>query len=86
MQDHPVLGQVALGYSPIIDRQRNVVATRLTVFAEPGSTPPDALALLYLLGRSRPAVANWRSRCARRMALQRAVKLRHPRSRRRRCR
>ena len=57
MQDHPVLGQVALGYSPIIDRQRNVVATRLTVFAEPGSTPPDALALLYLLGEVWPVAA-----------------------------
>ncbi|MDZ7590151.1 MAG: HDOD domain-containing protein [Rubrivivax sp.] len=57
MQDHPVLGQVALGFSPIIDRQRHVVATRLTVFAEPGSTPPDALALLYLLGEVWPVSA-----------------------------
>ena len=28
----PILGQVALGYSPMIDRNRAVIATRLTVF------------------------------------------------------
>ena len=30
--DAPILGQVALSYCPIIDRHRNVMATRLTVF------------------------------------------------------
>jgi EAL and modified HD-GYP domain-containing signal transduction protein len=30
--DAPILGQVALSYCPIIDGQRNVMATRLTVF------------------------------------------------------
>ena len=30
--DAPILSQVALSYSPIIDRHRNVIATRLTVF------------------------------------------------------
>ncbi len=49
MQDHPVLGQVALGYSPMIDRQRAVVATRLTVFPEPRDAKPDAQALLTAL-------------------------------------
>ncbi len=49
MQDHPVLGQVALGYSPMIDRQRAVVATRLTVFPEPPDATPDAQALLLAL-------------------------------------
>ena len=34
MQDHTVLGHVALGYSPMIDRQRAVVGLRLTVFPE----------------------------------------------------
>ena len=29
--DAPILGQVALSYCPIIDAQRNVMATRLTV-------------------------------------------------------
>ena len=31
MLDVPILGQVALGYSPFIDRNRAVSATRLTV-------------------------------------------------------
>jgi len=48
MQDHPVLGQVALGYSPMIDRQRSVVATRLTVFPEQPEGV-DSAALLALL-------------------------------------
>jgi c-di-GMP phosphodiesterase len=46
MQDHPILGQVALGYSPMIDRRRAVVATRLTVFPERPDAGPDAVALL----------------------------------------
>jgi EAL and modified HD-GYP domain-containing signal transduction protein len=46
MQDHPVLGQIIVGHSPLIDRQRAVVATRLTIFpADPGQVP-DAQALL----------------------------------------
>ena len=32
MLDVAILGQVALGYSPFIDRNRSVSATRLTVF------------------------------------------------------
>jgi EAL and modified HD-GYP domain-containing signal transduction protein len=55
MQDHPVLGQVALGYSPMIDRQRNVVATRLTVFPERPDAAPDAAALLAALAEVWPA-------------------------------
>jgi c-di-GMP phosphodiesterase len=43
---HPVLGQVALGYSPMIDRQRAVVTTRLTVFPQSPDATPDARALL----------------------------------------
>ncbi|HET8869748.1 MAG TPA: HDOD domain-containing protein [Aquabacterium sp.] len=30
--DHAILGQIALAYSPVIDRNRNVTATRLSVF------------------------------------------------------
>lgn len=30
--DHAILGQLALAYSPVIDRNRNVTATRLSVF------------------------------------------------------
>ena len=46
MHDHPVLGQVALGYCPMIDRQRAVVATRITVFPERPDATPDAAALI----------------------------------------
>jgi EAL and modified HD-GYP domain-containing signal transduction protein len=49
MQDHPVLGQVALGYSPMIDRQHQVVATRLTVFPERPDAAVDAGGLLRAL-------------------------------------
>ncbi len=49
MQDHPVLGQVTLGYSPMTDRQRAVVATRLTIFPERPDSAPDPVALLAAL-------------------------------------
>ncbi len=49
MQEHSVLGQVALGYSPMTDRQRSVVATRLTVFPDKPDAVPDAQALLRAL-------------------------------------
>jgi c-di-GMP phosphodiesterase len=52
---HPVLGQVAMGYSPMIDRQRAVVATRLTVFPETPDAVPDARALLRALESVWPA-------------------------------
>lgn len=54
MQEHPVLGQVALGYSPMIDRQRNVVATRLTVFPNQPDSAPDPAALLRALAEVWP--------------------------------
>ncbi len=57
MQEHPVLAQVALGYSPMIDRQRVVVATRLTVFPERPEAAPDAHALLAALEDVWPAPA-----------------------------
>lgn len=39
--DAPILGQVTLSYCPIIDRQRNPLATRLTVFPmHPGDDLP----------------------------------------------
>lgn len=41
-----ILGQVALSYSPMIDRQRAVIATRLTVFPLVPGAPLDAAALL----------------------------------------
>ena len=57
MKEHPVLGHVALGYSPVIDRQRGVVATRVTVFPQPGEATPDAAALLQALQEVWPAPA-----------------------------
>lgn len=49
MQDHPVLGQLVLGYSPMLDQERAVIATRLTVFPERPEAAPDAGALLSVL-------------------------------------
>jgi EAL and modified HD-GYP domain-containing signal transduction protein len=46
MQDHPILAQVVFGYSPMIDRERAVMATRLTVFPARPDAPLDAAALL----------------------------------------
>jgi EAL and modified HD-GYP domain-containing signal transduction protein len=57
MQDLPVLAQVTLGYSPMIDRQRHVVATRLTVFPEAGGATPDAGALLRAIAEVWPSEA-----------------------------
>jgi len=48
-QAHPVLGQVALGYSPLIDSKRAVIATRITVFPALPDAAPDAAALLQAL-------------------------------------
>jgi c-di-GMP phosphodiesterase len=46
MSEHPILGQVVLGYSPMIDRERAVTATRLTVFPARADAALDAGALL----------------------------------------
>jgi EAL and modified HD-GYP domain-containing signal transduction protein len=52
---HPaVLGQIVVGYCPVLDRERRVVATRLTVFPERNDAPPDAAALLQLLAERMP--------------------------------
>ena len=49
MQEHPVLAHVALGYSPMIDRQRAVVASRVTIFPARPDDAPDAHALIAAL-------------------------------------
>jgi EAL and modified HD-GYP domain-containing signal transduction protein len=54
---HPALSQVTLGYSPMIDRQRAVIATRLTVFPERPDAALDAGALLAALAEVWPAPA-----------------------------
>ena len=50
-----ILGQVALGYSPFIDRNRSVTATRLTVFPLRPDMPLDAAQLLQAVGSVWPA-------------------------------
>ena len=57
MQEHPVLGHVTLGYSPLVNRQRSVVATRLTVFPARPDLMPDMAALLRVVGEVWPAGA-----------------------------
>ena len=51
---HQVLGQVVLGYAPVVDRQRAVIATRLTIFPERRDAPPDARALIDALAGAFP--------------------------------
>jgi EAL and modified HD-GYP domain-containing signal transduction protein len=53
--DVGILGQVALGYSPFIDRNRTVFATRLTVFPLVPDARLDASQLLHAVGGVWPA-------------------------------
>lgn len=50
MNDNAILGQVALGYSPFIDKSRAVTATRLTVFPLRPDLSPDVGQLLRAVG------------------------------------
>jgi EAL and modified HD-GYP domain-containing signal transduction protein len=52
--DHPVLDQVALGYAPMVDRQRNVTAVRLTVFPIRPDVAPNAAELIAAVGEVWP--------------------------------
>ncbi len=54
MIDHPVLGQVVLGYSPMIDRHRTITALRLTIFPMRPDAPPDADELVAVLAQAWP--------------------------------
>jgi len=58
MTDHPVLGQVALGYSPMIDRHKAITALRLTVFPIRPDAQPDATELLAALAQAWPDPAH----------------------------
>ncbi|MBL8341445.1 MAG: HDOD domain-containing protein [Rubrivivax sp.] len=49
MREHSVLGQLAIGYSPMVDRQHDVVATRLTLFPARADAAIDPAALLAAL-------------------------------------
>ena len=55
MADISILGQVALGYSPFIDRNRAVIATRLGVFPLSSDVALDAASLLNAIGEVWPA-------------------------------
>lgn len=55
MADIAILGQVALGYSPFIDRNRAVAATRLTVVPLKPDTALDVAQLLHAVGDVWPA-------------------------------
>ena len=55
MSDQAILGQVALGYSPFIDRNRAVTATRLTVFPLRPDAVLDVGQLLHEVGNVWPA-------------------------------
>lgn len=57
MQDHPLLSQVVLGYSAVIDRQRAVVATRLTIAPVQADATLDGAALMELLAEVWPETA-----------------------------
>ncbi|SHN34895.1 EAL and HDOD domain-containing protein [Rhizobacter sp. OV335] len=55
MTDNATLGQVALGYSPFIDRSRAVTATRLTIYPLRPELKPDVAQLLHAVGGVWPA-------------------------------
>jgi c-di-GMP phosphodiesterase len=55
VSDAAILGQVALGYSPFIDRNRAVTATRLTVFPLRPDAVLDVGQLLHEVGNVWPA-------------------------------
>ncbi|MBL8328439.1 MAG: HDOD domain-containing protein [Rubrivivax sp.] len=46
MQSHPILDQVLIGYSPVIDSHRALVATRLIVSPDRPEAAPEGAALL----------------------------------------
>jgi EAL and modified HD-GYP domain-containing signal transduction protein len=54
VNEHPILAQLVLGYCPMMDRQRAITATRLTVFPQRPELAPDARALLAALAETWP--------------------------------
>ena len=57
MHDHPLLARLVLGYSAVIDRQRSVVATRLTLAPESPGASVDGAELMQLRGEVWPDTA-----------------------------
>jgi EAL and modified HD-GYP domain-containing signal transduction protein len=58
MLEHAILGQIALAYSPVIDRNRTVAATRLTVFPLQQGAQLDAASLLAAVTEVWPVGSN----------------------------
>ena len=54
MIEHPALDQVLLGYSPMIDRHRTIMALRLTICPLRQTAPPDAGDLVAALAEAWP--------------------------------
>lgn len=54
MHAHPILTQLVLGYSAVVDRQRTVAATRLTVFPQGAAAAPEGGELLAVLAAPWP--------------------------------
>lgn len=57
MSTPAILGQLVMGYSPLIARDRSVIATRLTIFPQARDAAPDAAGLLQALLAVWPATA-----------------------------
>lgn len=57
MTEHPVLGQLALGYAPMIDRHKAITALRLTIFPVRHDATPDAGELVAALAEFWPESA-----------------------------
>jgi EAL and modified HD-GYP domain-containing signal transduction protein len=55
VSEQSILGRVALGYSPIVDTNRNIRATRLGVFPMNAEAKLDAVGLLKAIGEVWPA-------------------------------
>ena len=55
MAESSILGQVALGYSPIVDKNRAIIATRLGVFPLNADTRLDVAGLLGAIAEVWPA-------------------------------
>jgi EAL and modified HD-GYP domain-containing signal transduction protein len=55
MQDSPLYGQIVLGYSPVVDAQRQAYGVQLTVFPSRPDTTPNAAELLRVLSTAFPA-------------------------------
>jgi c-di-GMP phosphodiesterase len=52
MLSHPVLDQVLIGYSPVIDARRSMAATRLTIFPERPEAIDQGAALLEVVAEA----------------------------------